>query len=73
MHQHYKSHRLSPTEALNTRGIGDGIADIVVDALKFRLVQYGAFYNGQVQQDIFEWIMIQLEVINGLSTSLWFN
>ena len=35
-----------------------------VNAVKFRLVQYDIFYNGQSQQGISECLMMLIEVIN---------
>ena len=34
------------------------------DALKFRLVQCDTFYNGEIQQDSSECVMMLVEVIN---------
>ena len=40
-----------------------------VDALKFWLVQYDTFYNGQIQQNSSECLMLLIEVINQGSVS----
>ena len=35
-----------------------------VDALKFRLAKYDTFYNGQIQQDASECLLMLIKVIN---------
>ena len=35
-----------------------------VDALKFRIGQYDTFYNGQIQQDVSECLIMLIELID---------